>query len=113
MDLIQSIIIAIVEGLTEFLPISSTGHMIIAESLLKMEHNDFLELFTISIQFGAILSVVALYWKQFINFKKIDFYVKLLIAFIPAVIAGLLLKQNLLMKGTQMHTHILSMVLKI
>ncbi len=95
MNIIQAIIIAIVEGITEFLPVSSTGHMIITESLLKLEHSDFLELFTISIQFGAILSVVVLYWKRFINFKRLDFYIKLIIAFIPAVIAGLLLKHKI------------------
>ena len=95
MTVFQAIIIAIVEGLTEFLPVSSTGHMIITESLLKMEHNDFLELFTISIQFGAILSVVVLYFKRFINFKRLDFYIKLVVAFIPAAIAGLLLKHKI------------------
>jgi undecaprenyl-diphosphatase len=95
MTVFQAIIIAIVEGLTEFLPVSSTGHMIITESLLKMEHNDFLELFTISIQFGAILSVVVLYFKRFFNFKRLDFYIKLVVAFIPAAIAGLLLKHKI------------------
>jgi undecaprenyl-diphosphatase len=89
MNLFQTIIIAIIEGLTEYLPVSSTGHMIIASSFMRIAHEDFTKLFTIVIQLGAILSVVVLYWKRF--FQSFDFYLKLLVAFIPAVILGLLL----------------------
>jgi len=89
MDLIDSIILAVIEGITEYLPISSTGHMIIASSLMKIASDDFTKLFTIVIQLGAILSVLVLYWKRF--FQSLDFYFKLLVAFIPAVILGLLL----------------------
>jgi len=88
MDLIDSIILAVIEGITEYLPISSTGHMIIASSLMKIAGDDFTKLFTIVIQLGAILSVLVLYWKRF--FQSLDFYFKLLVAFIPAVILGLL-----------------------
>lgn len=88
MNLIQTIIIAIVEGLTEFLPVSSTGHMIITQKLLNMESSEFIKVFTVNIQFGAILSVIVLYWKKF--FQSIDFYWKLLIAFIPAAVIGFL-----------------------
>lgn len=86
---IDGIILAIIEGITEYLPISSTGHMIIASSLMKIASDDFTKLFTIVIQLGAILSVLVLYWKRF--FQSLDFYFKLLVAFIPAVIFGLLL----------------------
>lgn len=86
MNLLQTIIIAIVEGLTEFLPVSSTGHMIIAQKLLAMESTEFVKAFTVNIQFGAILSVVMLYWKRF--FQSWDFYWKLLIAFLPAAVIG-------------------------
>jgi len=89
MGVIQAIILAIVEGLTEFLPISSTGHMIIASSLMGIQHNEFVKDFTVIIQFGAILSVIFLYWKRF--FQSIDFYKKLFIAFLPAAIVGFLL----------------------
>lgn len=88
MTLIQTIIIAIVEGLTEYLPVSSTGHMIIAQKLLAVESTEFVKAFTINIQFGAILSVIVLYWKKFL--QGIDFYWKLLIAFLPAAIIGFL-----------------------
>lgn len=88
MNIIQSIILAIIEGLTEFLPISSTGHMIIASSLLGIAENEFVKNYTVIIQFGAILSVVVLYWKRF--FKSFDFYIKLFVAFIPAAVIGLL-----------------------
>jgi len=90
MDIIQSIIIAIVEGLTEFLPISSTGHMIIAEKLLGIQETEFTKLFTVAIQLGAILSVVVLYWKKFFDFSRWQFYAKLLVAVIPALLFGLL-----------------------
>jgi len=88
MTYLEAIIIAIVEGITEFLPISSTGHMIIAEAFLKVDDLQFAKLFTVCIQFGAILSVVVLYWKRF--FQTLDFYYKLFVAFIPAVVCGLL-----------------------
>lgn len=87
MGILETIIIAIVEGLTEFLPVSSTGHMIIAQALLGVESTDFVKAFTVNIQFGAILSVLVLYWKRF--FQSVDFYIKLFIAFLPAAIIGL------------------------
>lgn len=106
MDLISTIVIAIVEGLTEFLPVSSTGHMIIAQNILGVESTEFVKAFTFIIQFGAILSVVVLYWKRFFKLNKTpipegsnvlkkflhvyDFYWKLLVAFIPAAVLGLL-----------------------
>lgn len=95
MDTIQSIIIAIVEGLTEFLPVSSTGHMIITEKLLNLSENDFSKVFTIAIQLGAILAVVVLYWKKFMDFKHWQFYAKLVAAVIPAIILGLLFSKKI------------------
>lgn len=89
MTYLQALIIAIVEGLTEYLPISSTGHMMITTAVLGMEATPFVKLFTVAIQFGAILSVVVLYFKRF--FKSVNFYFKLLVAFIPCAIAGILL----------------------
>jgi len=89
MNTLQAIILAIIEGITEFLPVSSTGHMIIASSFFGIADQDFTKLFTIVIQLGAILSVVILYFKRF--FQSLDFYFKLLVAFIPAVVLGLLL----------------------
>ncbi len=96
MSLLQAIILAIIEGITEFLPISSTGHMIIASSVMGIADHEFTKTFTVAIQFGAILSVVVLYWKRFIpadgNWKaRIAFYKKLLVAFIPAMVLGKLL----------------------
>ncbi|MDR2692545.1 MAG: undecaprenyl-diphosphate phosphatase [Dysgonamonadaceae bacterium] len=88
MDLFQTVVIAIVEGLTEFLPVSSTGHMILAQGILGVKSDDFVKAFTVIIQFGAILSVVVLYWKKF--WQTWDFYRKLLIAFIPAAVIGFL-----------------------
>lgn len=88
MTIFETIIIAIVEGLTEFLPVSSTGHMIIAQKLLAVESTEFVKAFTVNIQFGAILSVIVLYWKRF--FQTMDFYWKLLIAFLPAAVIGFL-----------------------
>lgn len=85
----EAFILAVVEGLTEFLPVSSTGHMILAEGLMGMKSNDFTQAFIINIQFGAILSVVVLYWKRF--FQTMKFYYKLLIAFLPAAVFGFLL----------------------
>ena len=89
MTFFEAFIIAVIEGLTEFLPISSTGHMMIGTAVLGIEATPFVKLFTIAIQLGAILSVVVLYFKRF--FKSIDFYVKLVVAFIPAAIFGVLL----------------------
>jgi undecaprenyl-diphosphatase len=86
MTLLEIIIIAIVEGLTEFLPVSSTGHMILAQALLGIESTDFVKMFIVNIQFGAILSVVVLYWKRF--FQSMKFYYKLFIAFLPAAFIG-------------------------
>jgi len=95
MTLIESIIIAIVEGLTEFLPVSSTGHMVIVSSIMGIETDTFTKLFEIVIQLAAILSVVVLYWKKFFDFKKLSFYIKLIIAVIPALIVGALLKKHI------------------
>ena len=89
MTIIQAILLAIIEGITEFLPVSSTGHMIIASSFFGIAKDDFTKLFTIVIQLGAILSVVVLYFKRF--FQTLDFYFKLLAAFVPAVFLGVLL----------------------
>lgn len=106
MSTLETIIIAIIEGLTEFLPVSSTGHMIITQNLLGIESTEFVKAFTFIIQFGAILSVVVLYWKRFFQLNrtpapegasplkrflhKYDFYWKLFVAFIPAAVLGLL-----------------------
>ncbi|MBE6296377.1 MAG: undecaprenyl-diphosphate phosphatase [Bacteroidales bacterium] len=105
-SIFETIIIAIVEGLTEFLPVSSTGHMIITQNVLGVESTEFVKAFTFIIQFGAILSVVVLYWKRFFRLNhtpapedatplkkflhKYDFYWKLFVAFIPAAVLGLL-----------------------
>ncbi|MDP4210120.1 MAG: undecaprenyl-diphosphate phosphatase [Bacteroidota bacterium] len=112
MNFIQAIIIGIVEGISEFLPISSTGHMIIAQKLLGIQSTEFVKLFTVNIQFGAILSVIFLYWKRFLEpvyaqkvassapaWEKFstafDFYLKLFVAFLPAAFFGLLLKKQI------------------
>jgi undecaprenyl-diphosphatase len=95
MDTLQSIIIAIVEGLTEFLPISSTGHMIITEKILGITETDFIKVFTVAIQFGAILAVVVLYAKKFFDFKRWQFYVKLAAAVIPALVLGFLFSKRI------------------
>ena len=79
MTIFEAIIIAIVEGLTEFLPISSTGHMVITSSLLGIGEDDFTKVFEISIQLGAIMAVVILYWKRFFDFTRWQFYVKLFV----------------------------------
>ena len=81
-------ILAIIEGLTEYLPISSTGHMIFASSYFGIQNDDFVKLFQVSIQFGAILAVVVLYWKKFFDFSKFNFYIKLACAVIPALVLG-------------------------
>ena len=88
MDFIQALILAFIEGLTEFLPISSTAHMIFVSKFFGTESDEFVKMFQVSIQFGAILSVVALYWKKFFDFKSILFYLKLALAVIPALILG-------------------------
>ena len=93
MNILQTIVLAIIEGITEFLPVSSTGHMIIASSFFGIEHDEFTKLFTIVIQLGAILSVVVLYFKRF--FQTLDFYFKLLVAFMPAVVLGLLFSKKI------------------
>ncbi len=90
MSLLQSILLAIIEGLTEFLPVSSTGHMIIASSVMGIASDPFTKLYTVTIQLGSILAVVVLYWKRFV--QSFDFYFKIGVAFIPAVIAGLFFK---------------------
>jgi undecaprenyl-diphosphatase len=90
MTFIEAIILAIIEGLTEFLPVSSTGHMIIASTFMGNASDSFVKLFTVAIQFGAILSVVLVYFKKFI--KSINFYVLLFVAFLPTGIIGLSLK---------------------
>ncbi len=89
MSWIEAFILAIVEGLTEFLPVSSTGHMIITQGLMGMKSTEFSRVFLIAIQFGTILSVVVLYWKRF--FQSMNFYYKLFVAFLPAAFFGLLL----------------------
>ncbi|MCE7064840.1 undecaprenyl-diphosphate phosphatase [Dyadobacter sp. CY326] len=89
MSIWQAIILAIVEGITEFLPVSSTGHMIIASSFMGISHLEFTKMFTVNIQFGAILSVLVLYWKRF--FQTADFYFKLFVAFLPAAVIGFVL----------------------
>lgn len=110
MTVLETIILAIVEGLTEFLPVSSTGHMIITQNLLGIESTPFVKAFTIIIQFGAILSVVCLYWHRFFRLDhtpapagsnawqkfihRWDFYWKLLVAFIPAAVIGLIAKKT-------------------
>jgi undecaprenyl-diphosphatase len=93
MSVLQAIILAIIEGITEFLPVSSTGHMIIGSSLMGIQSNDFVKLYTVAIQLGAILSVIVLYWKRF--FQSLDFYFKLFVAFIPAAVFGLLFSDTI------------------
>ncbi len=91
MTISQSIIVAIIEGITEYLPVSSTGHMILAQAILGIPADDFIKLFTVNIQLGAILAVIVLYWKRF--FQSLSFYYKLFVAFLPAVFFGLLLNK--------------------
>src|ERR1700742_3695086 len=93
MNIIHVIILAIIEGLTEFLPVSSTGHMVLASSLMGISKDEFVKLFEIVIQLGAILAVVVLYFKRFV--QSVDFYIKLVIGVLPAVILGLLLKKHI------------------
>jgi undecaprenyl-diphosphatase len=93
MTLYQAILLAVIEGLTEYLPVSSTGHMILGSSLMGIQSDNFVKLFTVAIQLGAILSVIALYFKRF--FQTIGFYFKLLVAFLPAVFFGLLFSEKI------------------
>jgi undecaprenyl-diphosphatase len=95
MSIVDAIIIAIVEGLTEFLPISSTGHMVITSSLLGIAESDFTKLFEVSIQLGAILAVVILYWRKFFDFSRWQFYVKLIVGVIPALVLGFLFSDKI------------------
>ena len=88
MTLFQAVIIAIIEGLTEYIPISSTAHMIFTSTLLGIQEDEFVKMFQVSIQFGAILAVVVLYWKKFFNFSNLGFYIKLACAVIPALVLG-------------------------
>jgi undecaprenyl-diphosphatase len=85
----EAVVLAFVEGLTEFLPVSSTGHLILTEAAIKVQNSTFSKVYIVNIQFGAILAVVFLYWRRF--FQSIDFYLKLFVAFIPAAVLGLLL----------------------
>ena len=91
MDLLQAIIIAIVEGLTEYLPVSSTAHMIFTRELMGIAEDDFFKIFALCIQFGAILAVVTLYWRKFFDFSRWQFFIKLGFAVLPALLLGKLL----------------------
>ena len=93
MNIIHAIVLAIIEGLTEFLPVSSTGHMVIGSTLMGIATHPFVKVFTVAIQFGAILSVVVLYWRRF--FQNFHFYIRLLVAFLPAAVFGFLLKKQI------------------
>ena len=97
METIQTVVIGIVEGITEFLPISSTAHMVIAQKLLHVPESEtgYLKTFTVAIQLGAILSVVFLYWKKFFDFTNWKFYVKLALAVVPALIFGKLFSEQI------------------
>lgn len=88
MNTLQAILIAIMEGLTEYLPVSSTAHMVFLSSYFGIQEDDFVKLFQVSIQFGAILAVVALYWKKFFDFSKFNFFIKLAFAVVPALVLG-------------------------
>src|SRR5258707_15078253 len=89
MSIGEAVVLAIVEGVTEFLPVSSTGHMIIVSSFMGIASDPFVKTFTVAIQLGAIASVLLLYWRRF--FQSVNFYIKLLIAFLPAAVIGFLL----------------------
>lgn len=95
MSIVDAIILAVVEGLTEFLPVSSTGHMIIASYLLGIHKEEFTKLYEVSIQFGAILAVVVLYWRKFFEFRRWQFYVKLIVGVLPALILGKLFSDKI------------------
>ncbi|HHD82396.1 MAG TPA: undecaprenyl-diphosphate phosphatase [Campylobacterales bacterium] len=91
MDILQAIVIGVIEGFTEFLPISSTGHMIVASKFLGVEQSNLIKAYEVIIQFAAILAVVLLY-REKINFKEIDLWSKIMAAFLPLAIIGFLLK---------------------
>ena len=93
MSYFQALILAVIEGLTEFLPISSTGHLIVGSALIGVTPSDFSKLFMVAIQLGTILSVVVLYFKRF--FQSVDFYFKLVVAFIPAAFFGVLFSDKI------------------
>ena len=95
MTIIQAIILAIIEGLTEFLPISSTAHMKFANPIIGVQSTPFTDMFEIVIQLAAILAVVVVYYKKFFDFSRISFYIKLIIAVIPAIVFGMLLKKHI------------------
>lgn len=95
MNTLQAFLIAIIEGLTEYLPVSSTGHMVFVSSYFGIQEDDFVKLFQVSIQFGAILAVVVLYWKKFFDFSKFNFYIKLAAAVVPALILGKLFDEKI------------------
>jgi undecaprenyl-diphosphatase len=95
MTLFEAVVIAIVEGITEFLPISSTGHMIITSSLLGIHTDPFTKTFEIAVQLGAILAVVVLYWRKFFDFRRWQFYIKLVVAVIPALALGFLFSDQI------------------
>jgi undecaprenyl-diphosphatase len=95
MTTFETIVIAVIEGLTEFLPISSTGHMIIASSILHISSDPFTKLFEVAIQFGAILSVVVLYWKKFLSLNRLNFYFKLAVAVVPALALGAIFSKKI------------------
>lgn len=95
MNFIQTLVLSVIEGLTEFLPISSTGHMALAAAFMGIEKESFTKLFIENIQFGTILSVLVIYWRKFFNFKQLSLYVKLIVAFIPSAIFGVLLKNHI------------------
>jgi len=88
MDLFKAMLIAIIEGLTEYLPVSSTAHLLFTSSVFGIQEDEFVKMFQVSIQFGAILAVVFLYWKKFFDFKNVNFYLKLAVAVIPALVLG-------------------------
>ena len=95
MNTFQAIVLAIIEGITEFLPVSSTGHMVIASAFFNIGDDSFTKLFEVVVQFGAILSVVVLYWKKFMDFKRVSFYFKLFVAILPALAFGALFKKHI------------------
>ena len=94
MDMIQAVIIGIIEGFTEFLPISSTGHMIVASKFLGIEESALIKAYEVIIQFAAILAVMLIY-KEKISIKKIDLWIKLLVAFLPLAIVGFIFKDQI------------------
>jgi len=102
LTLLQAIVIAIVEGITEYLPISSTGHMIITSSLMGIHTDEFTKLYEVAIQLGAILAAVVYYWQKFFDFKNWRFYLKLIVAVIPALLLGKLFsdKIDILLEST-------------